>query len=121
MEGTSLERLYLISASYAGRSGFYEHFYMYPDSITIARDTDASGVKTADCIVVLCTNPYGFRSGVPSEVQPYVLFLASIVACVDVGELSFRAHTYTRVDLLFPLVSAFLCLCCVLLFAMFGS
>lgn len=98
MEGTSLERLYLVSTSYAGRSGFYEHFYMYPDSITIARDTDSSGVKTADCIVVLCANPHGFRSGVQSELQPYVPFLFSCVACVGRAGVSFHAHTYTRVD-----------------------
>ena len=72
MEGTTLDHLYLVSTSYVGRSGFYEQFYLYPEGITIARDTDAVAVKTVDCIVVPCANPYGLKSGVPAEIQPYV-------------------------------------------------
>jgi serine/threonine protein kinase len=72
MEGTTLDHLYLVSTSYVGRSGFYEQFYLYPEGITIARDTDAVAVKTVDCIVVPCANPYGLKSGVPAEIQPLI-------------------------------------------------
>lgn len=72
MQGTTLEHLYLISSSYVGRSGFYEQFYLYPEGITIARDTESLPVKTVDCIVVPCANPYGLKSGVPAEIQPLI-------------------------------------------------
>lgn len=78
MQGTTLEHLYLISSSYVGRSGFYEQFYLYPEGITIARDTESLPVKTVDCIVVPCANPYGLKSGVPAEIQPYVLLFRAL-------------------------------------------
>jgi hypothetical protein len=72
MEGTTLEHLYLVSSSYIGRSGFYEHFYLYPEWITIVRDTDSIASRALDCVVVPCCSPHGFKTGVPAEIRPYV-------------------------------------------------
>lgn len=72
MDGTTFDHVYLVSSSYHGRSGYYEHFYLYPESISILSGFDASNPKPVDCIIVPCANAHGFRSGLPPEVQPYV-------------------------------------------------
>lgn len=98
MDGTTLDHLYLLSSSYVGRSGFYEAFYLYPDSVTIARDIDSLGPKHVDCIVVPCANPQGFRTGVPSEIRPYVdTFLPrNLHTAVILADITFRTHRHTQ-------------------------